>query len=144
MMRQYAECSVMALMCAVSETGVFDRYSENPKIFPVHDSLDLLGRKSIRKPIEERLNFSHEEYKKFARAMKFFDKLSHASPLVIGHSVVFAKAGGMVIGSHYDTSKRKEYKRSLQQYRMAALLLERLYKAIAPLLPTKKSSESTS
>lgn len=141
MMRQYAECSVMALMCAVEETGVYAAYDADPQRFEVHKSMDMLSRKSIRKSIEGRVGFSHVEYLKFVRAMKFFDKLSHASPLVIGHSVVFSKRGGLVIGSHFDTAKRREYKKSFQQYGKAASMLEALVRAIAPIVPTKPKAE---
>lgn len=134
MMRQYAECSVMALMCAVTETGVFERYDRDPQKFPVHKSLEMLSRKEIRKAVEASIGFSHEEYLKFVRAMRFFDKLSHASALVIGHSIVFSKAGGLVLGSHIDTSKRKEYRKTLTHYGPAARVYERMVQTIAPLL----------
>ena len=61
MMRQYAECSVMAVLCAVTETEVFDRYIANPQAYPVHQCMELMGRRSIRKPVEDRSSFSHEE-----------------------------------------------------------------------------------
>jgi len=99
LMRQFAECVAMALMCADKSLNVFDRYVANRRQFPIHKALDLVTQERISRSLQKKLHLDKQGYSEFIQVMKFYDTLSHASAMTLGHTFMFSQMGGLVLGS---------------------------------------------
>jgi hypothetical protein len=105
-MRQFAEASAMAMLCADPTNGVFEKYQADRRHYPVHKSLDLVTTKRVAPSLQNLLGMDRERFQQFARDMRLFDHHSHASALSLSYLVMFTKRGGLVLGSQVDPTKR--------------------------------------
>jgi hypothetical protein len=137
LMRHFAECIAMAMMCSDPSCGVYELYAADRRNYPVHKSLDLVTQQRISKALQKSLNMDKENYSKFAKFMKFYDHHSHASALTLGYSMVFTVAGGLVLGSQVDPSKKAQYKAELRSYSRACNTLVVLVTMLERVLPKR-------
>lgn len=142
LMRHFAECVAMAMMCADKSCGVYEAYIQDRETYPVHKSLDLITQQKITRALQKSLGINKEAYARFARMMKFYDHHSHASAITLSYSFIFRESGGLVIGSQVDPAKRSQYKVELRSYKRACETLLILVERLGPLLPKRTVSDA--
>jgi hypothetical protein len=130
LMRQYAEAVAMALLCAVPETGVYQRYSASPKSYAVHKATDMLLRDKVSHRLKSSLGFNREGWRTIIALNDLYNRLSHTSSLALAHLFVLGPGGGLIIGSQFDVGKRREYRSEISRISSAAERLQDLVLAL--------------
>lgn len=131
LMRQHAESVAMALLCATPACGVLEAYLRSPSEYAVHKAVHKLTQAKVGAALEERLRLSKKAWVSLRDAASFLDNFSHMSVIAVGHQLRFGrKAGGIILGSHYDPQKFSAYRQQIRHLRSAsrnlAFLLGRL------------------
>ncbi|MBK7596867.1 MAG: hypothetical protein IPJ11_17025 [Gemmatimonadetes bacterium] len=140
MMRHTMEAIAMAMLCAVPETGVYDRYDSDRSRFDVGSALHLVTQRKNAKALAESLGFDVEAWREVLKMIELFDDLSHASALSLGFHIKFTEEGGLVLGSEFDPAKSKEYESDVTRRRSAAESLQHVIPIIMGALPRRGGS----
>jgi len=138
LMRQYAEASSMALLCSSPALDAFDRFSKNPKTFPVHDSLILVARKHAQRA----LSVDGPKWKQFMELTKFYDQLSHSTVLALYSQFMFSSPGWLTVGGEFDPGKTKEYGIELTRRVSAAQVLAAMAQELVHRIPSMTPPKS--
>jgi hypothetical protein len=139
LMRQYGEAIAMALLCSEPKLKVYEKLKADPKKYPVHKCIDLLGTKKV----QDTLGLNPKELANFQRLSKFFGNYSHASQLGVGSQFIFSKPGWLGLGGAFALAKIEQYRRELSWRRTAGELLRGVAAFCAERLPQKPLASKT-
>ena len=136
LMRHYAECIAMAMLCTDPGSGVLAEYSRMSTKYPVHKSAGRLAQAKTAKRLRALLGFDKAAWQCSAKSVAFYDKFSHASPLSMAFLMMLDRPGQLIIGPEYDPGKRKEFGKELTSRRNALRGLSKIIRRIRTALRT--------
>lgn len=136
LMRHYAECIAMAMLCTDPGSGVLAEYSRMKTRYPVHKSTGRVGQARSAKRLRALLGFDKMAWQSFVQTVAFYDKFSHASSLSMAFQMMLNSPGQLIIGPEYDPGKRKELSKELTSRRNALRVLPNTIRRIRAALRT--------
>jgi hypothetical protein len=110
LMRQYAECVAMALLCSHRQINTFEQLQQQQEAFPVHKALDFVSRK-------RNLQLLSIEPGAWARVIEinaFYSKLSHPTVVATAATQIFAQPGMRALAGSFDEAKLDFYEHEMK------------------------------
>lgn len=130
LMRQYFECTAMALLFSDSSLPDFAKYDANKTTFDAQAAVSRLGQKKVAGSLEKLLGFDNGAWRAAVSQRDFYHKHSHSTVVSIGFILDFRKSKGAILVHSYDPKKHNMYKKELTARTMAIRQLHHLVRAL--------------
>lgn len=135
LMRQYGECVAMALLLTDEESGVYEEVVARPIHFRVSGILSRLDDRSQSERLRRSLGFDATAWRRFKEITTFYHNFSHASVFSLFYHTEHGEHDRIVIGAHFDPSKKPYFRKELTVRRSALDSLGDLVRTLYRKLP---------
>ncbi len=141
LMRQYTEAIAMALLCLDNDSNVLQRFTHNPKGFPVDEAPTMLRNKKRREALKRLIAFDPDAWETALELKQIYDAWSHSSAHSLAHALALGTERGMILGGEFDQDKEDHgaYAGDLRRYATAAESLAQLIEVTSTALLKMKT-----